>query len=796
MRFFDGILRDFGGRRSEEGAAPVRPSIPLLLMIGLSAWASCALLWPMAEGVSAGECLAFAILCAGGALFAVLVFLQIRRAPSLFCLSAGFLLGATFALAGAHTLHLQQDALAGHPTGEALLEACEDAAHTPYGSRCAFIVRFPDGASGKIAAYLDEDVDPPLHGDLFLATVDAAQVPASSSDWAWRSGQAATVELTDVREVARADPLGAVLRLREGAIAALAGEGESSVVLQALVCGYCTEYDETRIKQDFTTCGLAHIVAVSGAHLVIVSALTTIVLQALRLPRIITVALNLLLMLGYLALAGMPVSAVRAFVMAAALQLSFLSKRRSTGLAALGACVFGMIALDPVVAVSASFTLSALSTFGIALFSPLAAHWLRMICGSMPDFAIDTLAMTLASSLLAQPYSTALFSQVPLVSPLANVLSVPLIGPLCGLGIIAALTAAVFPAVGTLLVDAATCGAGSLCALVAWCASLPYASLPVALDPAVGLAASFALSCTLWIAWPFPRRRIRPRRIAAAGAVLALAFAMAITVGSLARGTQLVMLDVGQGDAFLLRSEGRAVLIDTGAYDSLLRSALARQSVVHLDAVIVTHADDDHCGALASLLGTVAVDSVIVAEDALSCGCASCRSLVDDAVRLVGRNRLMGIERGDEIAVGSFTLKTVWPEGFVEEGGNADSLCFVVGCDADADGEADSTALMVGDAEAEQLASMMDEGLLPPAGVDILKVGHHGSKNAFDGELLEELAPRIALISVGEANRYGHPAAEITDALDRSGAATFRTDLQGDVSCKFEDDSVTVSTLR
>ena len=49
---------------------------------------------------------------------------------------------------------------------------------------------------------------------------------------------------------------------------------------------------------------------------------------------------------------------------------------------------------------------------------------------------------------------------------------------------------------------------------------------------------------------------------------------------------------------------------------------------------------------------------------------------------------------------------------------------------------------------------------------------------------------------MGEANCYGHPAAEITDALDRSGAATFRTDLQGDVSCKFEDDPVTVSTLR
>lgn len=796
MRFIEGILRDFGGRRSEEGAAPVRPSIPPLLMVGLSAWASCAILWPMAEGVSAGACLAFAILCAGSALFTVLVFLLIRRVPSLFFLAAGFLLGATFALAGAYTLHLQQDALASHPTGEAILEACEDAASTPYGSRCAFTVRFPDGASGRIAAYLDEDVDPPLYGDLFLATVNAAQVSASSSAWAWSSGQAATAELTNVRVVARTDPLGAVLRLRAGAIAALAGEGESSAVLQALVCGFCTEYDETRIKQDFTTCGLAHIVAVSGAHLVIVSAFTTIVLRALRLPRVITVSLNLLLMMGYLALAGMPVSAVRAFIMATALQLSILSRRRSTGLAALGACVFGMIALDPTVAVSASFALSALSTLGIALFSPLAAHWLRMICGSMPNLVIDALAMTFASSLLAQPYSTALFSQVPLVSPLANVLSAPLIGPLCGLGIVAALTAAVFPATGTLLVDAATCGADALCALVAWCSSLPFASVPVALDPSVGLAASFALSCVLWIVWPCPRRRIRLRKIVAACAVLALACAAAIMVGSLTRGTQLVMLDVGQGDAFLLRSEGRTVLIDTGAYDSLLRSALARQGVVHLDAVIVTHADDDHCGALASLRGTVAVDSVIVAEDALTCGCASCRSLVDDAVRLVGRERLVGIERGDEFAVGSFTLETVWPEEFVDEGGNADSLCFIVGCDSDGDDDADSTALLVGDAEAEQLASIVEEGLLPDDGIDILKVGHHGSKNAFEEELLEKLSPEIALISVGEGNRYGHPAAEITDALDRSGAATFRTDLQGDVSCKFEDDSVTVTTLR
>lgn len=106
----------------------------------------------------------------------------------------------------------------------------------------------------------------------------------------------------------------------------------------------------------------------------------------------------------------------------------------------------------------------------------------------------------------------------------------------------------------------------------------------------------------------------------------------------------------------------------------------------------------------------------------------------------------------------------------------------------------DASVLMVGDAEVEQLKEFARTERL--GDVDILKVGHHGSKKALDAETLAELNPQIALLSVGEGNRYGHPAAEIIELLKEQGAAIYRTDLQGDVSCKFTDDSIEVSTLR
>ena len=254
------------------------------------------------------------------------------------------------------------------------------------------------------------------------------------------------------------------------------------------------------------------------------------------------------------------------------------------------------------------------------------------------------------------------------------------------------------------------------------------------------------------------------------------------------------MLDVGQGDAFLVRSERAALLIDTGNRDQALREALARHGVWRLDAVLLTHSDDDHTGSLASLRGVVGVGRVLVARDALSW---RMRGLpAPDRRRAVagGGGGRRGRAGGDAISWAASRFPWCGRSAFPTKGATPTASACSRGPTWTATAGADWKALFCGDAETEQLAELERRGALSQ--VDIYKVGHHGSRAALDDEVAAALSPRIALVSVGAQNRYGHPADETLARLEAVGARVLRTDERGDVSCELSADAVEVSTLR
>ena len=275
-------------------------------------------------------------------------------------------------------------------------------------------------------------------------------------------------------------------------------------------------------------------------------------------------------------------------------------------------------------------------------------------------------------------------------------------------------------------------------------------------------------------------------------ALFACAIAFVACDIAAASGDVIVMLDVGQGDSILLRSQGHAMLVDTGNQDSMLISALGRNHVRHLDEVLLTHADDDHVGSLDALASCVEIDRVVVAEDMLTCDDESCRGAIEQAGKAA--RGIVGVSVGDEFAVGAFTCKVIWPHGFKGAGGNADSLCLLVSYDGDSDGEIDATALFLGDAENEELEAMLSERQV--ASIDIIKVGHHGSKNGITADEAERLHPDIALIGVGKQNRYGHPSEEVLSILQDVGCTVFRTDEQGDIACCLDAENVSVRTMK
>lgn len=793
-----GIAGSFGAEQGGAGGPfPRRPAIPAILVVSLALWASCAAVLPaLADGAPA-SC---AVPCAASTVaagIACIALWRLGRGHLLLLAALGAFLGVAVASGHAVLAHARAQELAAHPRGDALLMAVEDSSPSDFGSRCAFRIRYPDGAEGRVEAYLDAGEPQIYYGQLFSAEAAVSKPSGSARAWQWRTGSAGTAELSDLAPLARDDPFGWIADLRIRAIRFIGEGGDGDGVLRALACGFTPAFDASPLRGDFAACGLAHIVAVSGAHLMIVGSLVGVLLGALRLPRGACAAVQVLVMSGYLVLAGCPVSALRAFAMAVALQAAPIARRRGAGLASLGVCIAVMVSLDATVALSASFALSALSTLGIGLFFGLLSSWVRAAFAKLPSVAGEALALTVASSILAQPLSCALFSQLPLVSVLANVLVAPLVAPLCAADIAAGLLGSFSEAAGAPALFLARGLGDALCAAVRACAALPYASIPVSLPQAAALLLSFAAVCSLWALWPAPaqsRRASRRKAAAALAAMLAFALATAFLPLAFHGETRLVMLDVGQGDAFLLRSAGRDVLVDTGASGTLLKQALARQNVRSLDAVLLTHADDDHCGALPDLEGFVRVSRVLVAADALECPCASCREMVGDARDLAGPGAVAGLEVGDAVAFGRFSLKVIWPERFEDEGGNADSLCLDVSVDADGDGSCDARALMTGDAEAKQLHEMLEGA--PAGGYDVLKVGHHGSRASLDEEALERIAPRIALVSVGEGNRYGHPADSVMVLLEGEGVAVYRTDERGDVSCRFSQEGVAVDAVR
>jgi len=234
--------------------------------------------------------------------------------------------------------------------------------------------------------------------------------------------------------------------------------------------------------------------------------------------------------------------------------------------------------------------------------------------------------------------------------------------------------------------------------------------------------------------------------------------------------------------------------VDTGNQDMRLAAALGRAGVVCLDGLLVTHHDDDHCGSMPVLSSSLAGGRLYLAEEMLCQTDARSLRLLELGEGLVGHEGMVGLALGDELVVGRFSCRVVWPRAFEDEGGNADSLCLLVSHDADSDGVPEHRALLTGDAEAEQLKAACAAGDVED--VDLLKLGHHGSRAGTTPELVEMLRPEAAFVSVGAHNPYGHPTPEALEALSQGGCELWRSDENGDVSCAFYGDRMEISPMR
>jgi competence protein ComEC len=359
------------------------------------------------------------------------------------------------------------------------------------------------------------------------------------------------------------------------------------------------------------------------------------------------------------------------------------------------------------------------------------------------------------------------------------------------LGMTAAAVSQVAPALG----EAIAALAGYPLAYLAWLADaaahVPLAEVhaPAVLVALVCGSLAVAIAASDRLAG-HARRPGSRRRLAAAAVVT---FAAVIAVGGLLRsgatavpapsGARVTFLDVGQGDAILVQERETSVLVDTGPPGGPVLDRLRRAGVRRLDALVVTHAQDDHDGAAAAVLRAMPVGVVLDGRDGVRQAWGAQMAAEADRRRV----RLVAPAAGQVLRAGRVRLRVLSPaprSGELAIPGEDPNQRAIV-AEADVDG---LRVLLTADAESDVLAGLD----LGP--VDVLKVSHHGSADAGLEALLPRLRPRIATIEVGRNNTYGHPVPATIATLRASGAVVYRTDRDGSVRVEADGRSLRVQT--
>lgn len=552
---------------------------------------------------------------------------------------------------------------------------------------------------------------------------------------------------------------GPLLRLRNGLLASIAPATDPARALIAgVVCGRSAELRAQPAGDWFSVTGTAHLIAVSGSHLAIVGFVIESALQKTRLSRGLQRGLLVLALAAYAVFTGASPSAVRACCMVAATLVANGAGRRRHGLSALFVTMAIFVLLRPTVLFEMGFQLSCASVFAILCFCPYATYALVEL--GVPSGVASILSVTLCSQLATLPVTIPTFGTFSLIAPLANAVIGPVISVLLASSVVLVLCSLV-PLLSRVALVVPMIVARCALFFEQLFAAVPGASVSVPPDTVWIYVVPVALAALL-VWWPRPRAR----PMAVGLLCLMLAAVVPYVYWDQYAPPSATVLDVGQADAILVRQGGAVALVDCGL-DERVVSALVRNNVHHIDAVFVTHWDEDHWGGLPAVLEQFSVGTIAVAADALE----------DAPAEVLNRPGVeyRQVRRGDTVDIGSFCARVMWPFESVDGEGNEDSLVLLLSYVQEGKS---LRMLLTGDAELDQEREFVQE----VGDIDVLKLGHHGSKVSVDGELLDVLRPELSLASAGKGNRYGHPSDACIDAVQEAGGAFACTIEHGDIT--------------
>jgi competence protein ComEC len=575
-------------------------------------------------------------------------------------------------------------------------------------------------------------------------------------------------------------------RLRAGLREATDGlDADARALLPGFVVGD-TSRVPAELDEAFKATDLTHLLAVSGANFTILLALfigppglaqraeRRGLAPRLGIPLRTTALAGGVLTLGFVIVCRPEPSVVRAAACGSIALLAIATGRRRSLVPALATAVLLLVLYDPWLARSYGFLLSVLATGALLTLAPRLSAALQR--RRVPPRPAEALAAAGAAQAVCAPVVAVLSAKVSLVAVPCNLLAEFAVAPATVLGFATLATAPVAMPVAECLAWCASWPAGWIADIARTGASLPGAGVDW---PGGWTGAPLLVLVTVVVVLVGRRLLSHPYLVAACLVAFLLVVVQPppltrVITGWPPPGWRLVMCDVGQGDATVLAAgDGAGVVVDAGPDPVLVDRCLTALGITEIPLVVLTHFHADHVMGLPGVLRGRAVGAIAA---------TGFEEPVEQAefVRGQAADRRIPLTRavaGEERRTGNLTWRVLWPPGdaAAPDGPNDASVTMLVR-------SAGLTLLLLGDLEPpgqRELARSPEAAAL--GAVDVVKVAHHGSAYQDPG-LIRAMAPRLALISVGADNPYGHPAPSTVAALRAGGATVLRTDEDGAIA--------------
>ncbi len=617
-------------------------------------------------------------------------------------------------------------------------------------------------------------------------------------------------------------------------------DSESAGIVKAMLVADKSTLDKN-IKKLYSENGIAHIMAISGVHVAIIGMTLYVFLRKLRIGRFISGTFSIAIIVLYGIMTGMSSSTERAVIM---LILSIAAEyfgRKTDAPTSMGFAMIIMVLGNPYVILDAGFQLSFAAITGVTVVAPQLRKLLRMFKRFIKEAdekkkqkhkkimslrkmiikLIDALVVGIASFITTTPVIIYYYYQFPPYSIFINLIVIPLVSLIVGGSILVVLTGLFFTGTAVVMtypVRLILFGYKHLCIFAS---RLPGASVLVG-HISIGMVFVYYLSVILIFAI---LRMIRIGKTEREGPILYLMLAAVLSltvvyeVYSYDKSLKVVYMDVGQGDGVLLRTSSHGgILIDGGSSSNkrvgeyVMVPVLKYYGVSEIEYAFVSHGDVDHVSGLEYLLNEeqsgVHVVNLVLPEygdqDAL-------QELKSEAT--ANNVNIIYMKPGDNITYNhqhaeTINIECLYPD---EEAGqgvlDTNNLSMILkttitwdvreadieNLNKSSDSDASLSLLFVGDAgiaaekrlielyEKNSLAEISDS-----IACDILKVGHHGSRNSSGSDFLKRVSAMYGIISCGKDNRYGHPHAETLERLKMADTKYMTTKEHGAIILSIE----------